>query len=80
MDAAPAQVHATLIEEGRYLCSTRSMCRILATSSEVRERRDQLHHPHYVKPELVATAPKQVWSWDARFQDQPEPFLHASLV
>lgn len=64
VDAAPAQVHATLLEEGRYLCSTRSMYRILANSGEVRERRDQLQHPHYAKPELVATAPKQVWSWD----------------
>ncbi len=64
VDAAPAQIHATLLEEGRYLCSTRSMYRILATSGEVRERRDQLQHPHYVKPELLATGPKQVWSWD----------------
>jgi putative transposase len=64
VDAAPVQVHATLLEEGRYLCSPRSMYRILASSGEVRERRDQLQHPHYVKPELVATAPKQVWSWD----------------
>ena len=64
VDAAPAQVHATLLEEGRYLCSPRSMYRILASSGEVRERRDQLQHPHYAKPELVATAPKQVWSWD----------------
>ncbi len=64
VDAAPVQVHATLLEEGRYLCSPRSMYRILASSGEVRERRDQLQHPHYVKPELVATAPNQVWSWD----------------
>jgi putative transposase len=64
VDAAPAQVQATLLEEGNYLCSPRTMYRILASSGEVRERRDQLHHPHYAKPELVATAPKQVWSWD----------------
>jgi len=64
VDAAPIQVHATLLEEDRYLCSPRSMYRILASSGEVRERRDQLQHPHYVKPELVATAPNQVWSWD----------------
>jgi putative transposase len=64
VDAAPAQVHATLLEEGSYLCSARTMYRILANSGEVRERRDQLQHPRYVKPELVATAPKQVWSWD----------------
>ena len=64
VDAAPAQVHATLLEEGSYLCSPRTMYRLLAASGEVRERRDQLRHPNYVKPELVATAPKQVWSWD----------------
>jgi putative transposase len=64
MDAAPAQVHSTLLEEGRYLCSPRSMYRLLASSGEVRERRDQLQHPHYAKPELLATAPKQAWSWD----------------
>ena len=64
VDAPPAQVHATLLEEGSYLCSPRTMYRLLAKSGEVRERRDQLQHPHYVKPELVATAPKQVWSWD----------------
>lgn len=64
VDAPPAQVHATLLEEGSYLCSPRTMYRLLADSGEVRERRDQLHHPHYAKPELVATAPNQVWSWD----------------
>jgi putative transposase len=64
VDAAPAQVHATLLEEGNYLCSPRTMYRILAESGEVRERRDQLEHPRYARPELVATAPKQVWSWD----------------
>jgi putative transposase len=63
-DAAPIQVHATLLEEGRYLCSPRTMYRILAESGEIRERRDQLQHPRYARPELVATAPKQVWSWD----------------
>jgi putative transposase len=64
VDAPPAQVHSTLLEEGRYLCSPRSMYRLLARSGEVRERRDQLQHPHYAKPELLATAPQQVWSWD----------------
>jgi len=64
IDAAPAQVHATLLEEDSYLCSPRTMYRILAESGEVRERRDQLQHPRYARPELVATAPKQVWSWD----------------
>jgi len=64
IDAPPAQVHATLAEEGSYLCSPRTMYRLLAESGEVRERRDQLQHPRYAKPELVATAPRQVWSWD----------------
>ena len=57
-DSAPAQVHATLLEEGSYLCAPRTMYRILAESNEIRERRDKLQQPHYTRPELVATAPK----------------------
>ncbi len=64
VDSAPAQVHATLLEEGSYLCSPRTMYRLLSQSGEVRERRAQLQHPRYARPELVATGPKQVWSWD----------------
>ena len=64
VDLAPAQVHAQLLDEERYLCSERTMYRILAENHEVRERRDQLRHPHYTAPELLATAPNQVWSWD----------------
>lgn len=64
VDKAPAEVHATLLDEGTYLCSERTMYRILGESKEVRERRDQLRHPNYTKPELLATAPNQVWSWD----------------
>ena len=64
MDHAPAEVYATLLDEGVYLCSIRTMYRILAANHEVRERRDQLTHPAYAKPELLATAPNQVWSWD----------------
>ena len=63
-DRSPREVYATLIDEGRYLCSWRSMYRILNENHEVRERRDQLRHPHYVKPELLAIAPNQLWSWD----------------
>jgi len=63
-DKAPAQVWADLLDEETHFCSVRTMYRILAASGEVRERRDQLRHPHYVKPELLATAPNQVWSWD----------------
>jgi putative transposase len=64
VDLAPAQVHAQLLDEERYLCSERTMYRILAAHQEVRERRDQLRHPPYAAPELLATAPNQVWSWD----------------
>jgi putative transposase len=63
-DASPAEVHATLLEEDTYLASTRTMYRVLADAHEVRERRDQLRHPPYAKPELLATQPNQVWSWD----------------
>jgi putative transposase len=63
-DLAPAEVYARLLDEGRYLCSERTMYRVLAENAEVRERRDQLRHPEYKKPELLATAPNQVWSWD----------------
>jgi putative transposase len=64
VDKAPAQAYATLLDEGRYLCSIRTMYRILAHANEVRERRNQLRHPEYKKPELIATGPNQVWSWD----------------
>ena len=64
VDKAPAQVWATLLDEDTYLCSTRTMYRVLEENGEVRERRDQLRHPNYQKPELLATAPNQVWSWD----------------
>jgi len=63
-DAAPAAIHATLLDEGQYLCSTRTMYRLLDQFGESRQRRDQLVHPPYQKPELLATAPNQVWSWD----------------
>ncbi len=63
-DVVPAEVHATLLDEQRYLCSVRTMHRILAENGEVRERRDQLVHPSYAKPELLATGPNQLWSWD----------------
>lgn len=63
-DQTPREVYATLLDEERYLCSWRTMYRILAENHEVRERRAQLHHPSYAKPELLATRPNQVWSWD----------------
>jgi putative transposase len=63
-DCPPRQVYATLLDDGRYLCSVSTLYRILAENKEIRERRDQLRHPNYTKPELLATAPNQVWSWD----------------
>ena len=64
VDRAPAEVAATLLDEGQYLCSERTMYRILAANQPVRERRNQRDHPQYTKPELVATGPNQTWSWD----------------
>jgi putative transposase len=64
VDQAPREVYACLMDEGKYLCSWRTMYRILDENQEVRERRDQLRHPNYVKPELLATKANQLWSWD----------------
>jgi putative transposase len=64
VDLAPAEVYATLLDEGRYLCSERTMYRILAANGEVRERRDQLRHMNHPRPELLATKPNELWSWD----------------
>ncbi|MBM3811371.1 MAG: IS3 family transposase [Acidimicrobiia bacterium] len=64
VDQAPHQVHASLLDEGIYVCSPRTMYRLLEEQGELRERRDQLRHPAYQKPELLATRPNQVWSWD----------------
>jgi len=64
VDKAPMEVYATLLDEGIYHCSIRTMYRMLGDAGEVRERRDQVRHPHYKAPELLATAPNQVWSWD----------------
>ena len=63
-DRSPAAVYATLLDEGEYHCSIRTMYRLLEQRGESRERRDQLTHPPYQKPELLATAPNQLWSWD----------------
>jgi len=63
-DAAPAEVYATLLDETTYRCSERTMYRLLAQASETRERRAQTRHPAYSRPELLAEAPNQVWSWD----------------
>jgi len=64
VDRSPAQIVAILLDEGRYICSESTMYRLLRELGEVRERRRQAQHPEYHKPELLATAPNQCWSWD----------------
>ena len=64
VDASPRQIWAKQLDEGTYLCSWRSMYRILKANDQVRERRNQLTHPTYQKPELLANGPNQLWSWD----------------
>lgn len=65
VDRSPRQIWATLLDEDRrYLCSVRTMYRLLESRGELRERRNQLRHPKYKKPELLATQPNEVWSWD----------------
>ena len=64
VDIAPQEVYATLLDEGVYLCSVRTMYRILEEKKEVRERRNQAKHVEYAKPELLATQPNELWSWD----------------
>lgn len=64
VDLAPAEIYATLLDQGIYRCSIRTMYRILHEYAEVRERRQQLRHPVYQKPELLAEGANQVWSWD----------------
>jgi putative transposase len=63
-DKAPQEIYATILDEGTYHCSISTMYRILDANQEVKERRNQLSHPVYQKPELLATEPNQVWSWD----------------
>jgi putative transposase len=63
-DSAPHQIYATLLDEGLYHCSVSTMYRILREHDEIKERRNQVERPHYEKPELLATGPNQVWSWD----------------
>jgi putative transposase len=64
VDKSPAEVYATLLDEGVYLCSERTMYRVLKAAGESSERRRQRVHPVYQKPELLAVAPRQVWTWD----------------
>lgn len=64
VDSSPRQIHARLLDESVYLCSPRTMYRLLESEGELRERRNQRRHPVYAKPELLATAPNMLWSWD----------------
>jgi putative transposase len=79
VDRAPAQVVATLLDEGQYLCSVRTMYRLLEARGEAQERRRRLVHPAYQRPELVATAPNQVWSWDLTKLRGPAKWLYFHL-
>jgi putative transposase len=78
-DLAVPQVFAALMDEGEYLCSMRSMYRILDDEGEVRERRNQRRHPNYSKPELLATGPNQVWSWDITKLRGPRKWTYSYL-
>jgi putative transposase len=78
-DASPRQVYATLLDEGRYVCHWRTMYRVLEEHDEVRERRNQLRHPSYAKPELLATAANQLWSWDITKLRGPEKWTYYYL-
>ncbi len=64
MDLAPREVYASLLDEGKYLCSVRTMYRLLAKNDEVRERRNHKRKNNYKKPELLAMGPNEVWTWD----------------
>jgi putative transposase len=80
VNQAPATVHARLLDEDqRYLCHPRTMYRILHDAGAVRERRPQATHPTYAKPELLATAPNQVWTWDVTWLRGPERHVHYPL-
>jgi putative transposase len=79
VDQAPASIYATLLDEGRYLCSVPTMYRLLRAEGEVRERRRQATHPATVKPELMATGPDQIWSWDITKLHGPEKWTYFHL-
>ncbi len=78
-DLSPRQVYATLLDEGEYYCSISTMYRILREHEEVQERRNQRSRPQYVRPELLATAPNQVWSWDITWLKGPHKWQHFYL-
>jgi len=79
VDQAPATIYATLLDEGRYVCSVPTMYRVLRAADEVHERRRQASHPATVKPELVASGPNRVWSWDITKLLGPEKWTYYHL-
>jgi len=79
INSSPAEVHANLLSLGTYLCSLRTMYRVLADAGGVRERRDRARRPQYHRPQLVATRPNQVWSWDITKLRTPYPFTYLYL-
>lgn len=79
VDQAPASIYATLLDEGRYVCSVPTMYRVLRVADEVHERRRQARHPATVKPELVATGPNRIWSWDITKLLGPEKWTYFHL-
>jgi putative transposase len=79
VDLAPAEIYATLLDEGTYLCSERTMYRLLAAEGEVRERRAQRRHPVYQAPELLATKPNELWSWDITRLKGPAKWSYFNL-
>jgi len=78
-DQTPAEIYATLLDEGLYYCSVRTMYRLLDQNGEIRERRRQLRHPVYQKPELLAEKPNEVWSWDITKLMGPEKWSYFYL-
>jgi putative transposase len=71
-DAAPREVYATLLDEGEYYCHWRTMYRIMEEHDEVHERRNQRRHPVSIRPELRATGPNELWSWDITYLRGPK--------
>jgi putative transposase len=80
VDKAPEAIVAILLTRGRWVCSARTMYRILAEEGEVRERRSQRRHPAYKRPELMATAPNQAWSWDVTWLRGPAPGVSGRAI
>jgi len=78
-DSSPAEIYATLLDEGRYLCSVRTFYRILDDIGENKERRQLVRHGNYKKPELLATGPNQIWSWDITKLLGPEKWTYFYL-